>query len=129
MPSCLKTSPPSSPRRAISAVAFLWRVLNSPALKCAMVPRSALPMEYLLRLLGRLRRTHAAAPRRRLLEAARLQLAGRLQHRGRHRADMRVDALQVAEHVGMQWAGLDALGPAFAQPRKMPLGGGALDLA
>src|ERR1700758_4445647 len=44
-----------------------------------------------------------------LAQPARLQLAGGVEHRIRGRADMRMDPLQVAQHVDMQGAGLDAL--------------------
>jgi len=42
---------------------------------------------------------------------------------------MRVDALQVAQDVEMQRAGLNALRPSFAQALEMMLGRGPLHLA
>src|SRR6185437_8763904 len=63
------------------------------------------------------------------LEPRRLQLAGSFEHRVRDRADMRVDAFQVAQDVEMKRARLDALGAALAQAREMIVGGDALGLA
>ena len=62
-------------------------------------------------------------------QPARLQLAGRFQDRIGDRADMRINALEVAQDVEMQRARLDACGQPFAQPGKMVFGRGALGFA
>ena len=61
--------------------------------------------------------------------AKRRQFAGGFQHRIGDRADMRMDALEVAQHVEMQRRRLQALRPAFAQPLEMPVGGFKLGAA
>jgi len=54
-------------------------------------------------------------------QPARLQLAGSLEDRIGDRTDMRVDALEVAQHIEMERTRLDAFRSTFAQPREMTL--------
>src|SRR5689334_14356214 len=54
--------------------------------------------------------------------AARLELASSIQYGIGDRADMRMNPLEIAQHVEMQRCGFQAFGAAFAQPVEMPLG-------
>ena len=54
---------------------------------------------------------------------------GGIQHRISDRADVRMDAFQVAQHVEVQRGRFQGLRPAFAQALEMPLGGGELGVA
>src|SRR5579862_5125140 len=64
-----------------------------------------------------------------VLEPAGLQRVRALEDRVRGRADVRVDALQVAQHVEMQRARFDALEAALAEARQVALRGGVLGRA
>src|SRR5436190_18746205 len=75
-----------------------------------------------VRVLLRLRRGLARQP-------ALPELAGLLQDRIGDRGQVRVDALEVAQDIEVQRAGLDALDAAASQALQMPLGSGALALA
>ena len=67
----------------------------------------------------------AAGPGRRLPgpQARAAELAGLLEDRVGDGGQMRVDPLQVAQHVEMQRARLDRLGQPVAQPAEVPLAG------
>src|SRR6202035_1956844 len=59
----------------------------------------------------------------------RRQLAGSFQHRISDRADVRVNALEVAQDIEVQRARLDAFRPPFTEPFEMPVAGCKLNAA
>src|SRR5207237_2577798 len=63
------------------------------------------------------------------LMAIGLKLTGCLQHGISDRANMRMNALEVTQHVEMQRGGFEALWPSLAQPLQVPLGRGELGVA
>src|SRR5260370_6475991 len=57
------------------------------------------------------------------------QFTSGVEHRIRHRADMRVNSPEVAQHIEVKRGGLDGFGPAFTQTVEMTLGGVELGVA
>src|SRR5713101_8716288 len=78
-----------------------------------------------MRLLGRCGAPAGSTRPSPLLQPARLQLARGLQDGIGDRANVRVDALQVTQHVEVQRTRLDALRASFTKPSEMIFRGGA----